>query len=213
MTLAAAQPNHHPVVLEGISWEFYERMLAEIGDHQHVRLTYDEGRLEIMSPSNWHEKVKKIIGRLIEAYSDEVGIPAEGHGSTTFKREDLLKGLEADECYYIRNIAAVIGKEEVDLTLDPPPDLAVEVDISTPSVARQPIYAAMGVPEIWRYDGHQVISLHRGANGKYESSVRSLAFPTFPMEVVSRLVEIGLAKGQAEAVRRLREWARGGEAP
>ncbi len=213
MTLTATQTSPHPVVLEGVSWELYERMLAEIGDHQHVRLTYDEGRLEIMSPSNWHEKVKTIIGRLIEAYSDEVGIPAEGHGSTTFKREDLLKGLEPDECYYVQNIAAVIGKDEVDLTIDPPPDLALEVDISPPGVARQPIYAAMGVPEIWRFDRHRVTSLHRSASGRYEPSVRSLAFPDFPLEVVSRLVEIGLAKGQAEAVRRLREWARDGKTP
>ena len=143
MTLTQAHPTDHRVILDDVSWDLYERMLEEIGDG-HVRLTYDEGRLQIMSPGPTHERVKKVIARLIEAYSDEVGIAAEGFGSTTFRRKDLKKGLEPDECYYIQNHDAMLAKDELDLTIDPPPDLAVEIDISPPGVARQPIYGAAG---------------------------------------------------------------------
>src|SRR4051794_16559865 len=103
------------VTLNGVSWAFYQNMLAEIGDG-HVRLTYDTGRLEIMSPSTLHERVKTVLGRLIEAYADEMGILIEGLGSTTFDREDLQKGLEPDECYYVQNASAVVGRDDFDWT-------------------------------------------------------------------------------------------------
>src|SRR5690348_13613088 len=108
------------VLIRGVSWELYEHMLREIGD-SHVRLAYDEGRLEIMSPSGLHENVKKILGRLAEGYGEEVGIVIEGFGSMTLNREDLRKGVEPDECYYIANAAKMIGRDDFDLTIDPPP--------------------------------------------------------------------------------------------
>src|SRR5689334_9890598 len=106
------------VTLYNISWEFYQSIRREIGD-AHVRLTFDQGRLEIMSPSGFHEAIKTIFGRLIEAYADERQIVVEGLGSTTFSRDDLQKGLEPDECYYIAHAAKIIGKQELDLTVDP----------------------------------------------------------------------------------------------
>jgi len=212
MTLTLAQTSDDHVVLEGVSWEFYQRMLDEIGDG-HTRLTYDNGRLEIMSPSGVHDQIKKVIARLIEAYGDETGISVQGFGSTTFKVEELRKGLEPDECYYVQRFDAIVGKENIDLTIDPPPDLAVEVDIFSRSVPRQPIYAALGVPEIWRYHDHAVTSLHRTIDGRYAQSAQSLAFPNLPLDVVSRLVSVGLSKGQPAAVRELKQWIRGGSLP
>jgi Uma2 family endonuclease len=208
MTLTLAQTSDDHVVLEGVSWEFYQRMLDEIGDGR-TRLTYDNGRLEIMSPSGAHDQIKTVIARLIEAYGDETGISVQGIGSTTFKVEELRKGLEPDECYYVQRFEAIVGKENIDLTIDPP-DLAVEVDIFSRSVPRQPIYAALGVPEIWRYHDHAVTSLHRTIDGRYVQSAQSLAFPNLPLDIVSRLVSVGLSKGQPAAVRELKQWIRGG---
>jgi Uma2 family endonuclease len=206
-------PAERRVTLDGVSWQFYQNMLDEVGE-SHVRLTFDRGRLEIMSPLPIHEQVKKVLARLIEAYADEMHLTIEGLGSTTFDREDLQKGLEPDECYYVANASAVIGKEEFDWTIDPPPDLAIEVDISRPDVARQPIYAALGVAEIWRYDGREVVSLHRvggdraSGEARYVAGGKSLAFPELAMGELNRLLQVGLAEGQTAAVRGLREWCR-----
>jgi Uma2 family endonuclease len=197
------------VTLTDISWGFYQSMLREIGD-AHVRLTFDQGKLEIMSPSKFHENVKKAIGRLLEAYADEAGIAVEGLGSTTFAREELQKGLEPDECYYIANASKVIGKQELDLTADPPPDLAIEIDISPPGVARQPIYAALGVPEIWRFDGRRLICLHRhteqATGPRYVPADKSLSFPQLSLADFNRFIEIACSQGQSVAVREFRKW-------
>ena len=198
------------VLLEGISWSLYERLLRELGrDNPGVRLAYDDGRLEIMSPTPLHEDVKKITARLIEAYGDERGLTVQGLGSTTFKRKDLKKGLEPDECYYVANAARVIGKKKLDLLRDPPPDLAIEVDISPPQVLRPPIYAALGVPEIWRFDGERLAVLLRTEGGDYQASETSLSFPELPMREVNRFLRVGLESGQSAAVRALRQWLRG----
>ncbi len=214
MTQTTTQSSDSRVTMEGISWESYERLLDEVGDG-HVRLTYDDGRLEIMSPSGRHELVKKVIGRIIEAYGDEVNIPVQGYGSTTFKSRRRRKGLEPDECYYVQHFEAVSGRIDLnlDLEVDPPPDLALEIDITNASLPRQPIYAAMGVAEIWRYDGNEVTSLHLSQGEAYVEAAASFAFPKLPMGVVSRLVRIGLSSSQPAAVQALREWIRSGKVP
>src|ERR1700686_2019918 len=132
MTVASPQAERR-VVIDGVSWQLYQQMLAEIGEG-HTRLTYDQGRREIMSPTPRHELIKTILGRLVEAHADEMDIQIEGFGSPTFDREDLQKGLEPDECYYVQNASAVKGRQEFDFSVDPPPDLAIEIDISPPDV-------------------------------------------------------------------------------
>jgi Uma2 family endonuclease len=146
---------------------------------------------------------------LIEAYFDAKGIALEGLGSTTFDRQRLRKGLEPDECHYISNASRIIGKQAFDWEIDPPPDLAIEVDISPPDVARQPIYAALGVPEIWRYDGESVTPLKRmeyETGARYVAVEASLALPNLPMAELNRLLVVGIEVGQSAAVRALREW-------
>ena len=145
---------------------------------------------------------------LFEAYADEISIEIEGLGSTTFDREDLQKGLEPDECYYVQNAHAVKGRQEFDFSVDPPPDLAIQIDISPPDVARQPIYAALGVPEFWKYDGNEVHFLKRTKEGQYVAADRSLAFPELPASELNRLLQVALADGQTAAVRALRGWSR-----
>ena len=179
-------------------------MLAEVGDG-HIRLTFDDGQLEIMSPSPRHESVKTHLARLIEAYADAMGIVAEGLGSTTFKRKDLQKGLEPDECYYVQHAADLIGKDEIDLAFDPPPDLTLEVDIFRSHLKRQPIYAALGVPELWRFDGRRLQFLRRDpAVNRYVPAERSLAFPQLSPELIDEMLAVSLAKGQSAAVAELR---------
>jgi Uma2 family endonuclease len=206
MTVAQAETTtDQRMVLEDVSWDFYERMLEEVGDG-HVRLTYDQGRLEIMSPSNFHELVKQTITRLLFVYADETDTVVQSLGSTTFRRQDLEKGLEPDDCFYIEHAADIIGKRELDLTIDPPPDLAIEIDITPPGVKRQPIYAALGVPEVWRYDGRHLHFLHRQSDSGYAPAERSLAFPDLPLAKLNELIELGLKQGQTAAVRALRQW-------
>ena len=206
MTVAYPQAERR-VVVNGVSWQLYQQMLAEIGDG-HTRLTYDQGRLEIMSPTPRHELIKTVLGRLVEAYADEMDIPIEGFGSTTFDREDLQKGLEPDECYYVQKAGEVRGRQEFDFAVDPPPDLAIEIDISPPDVARQPIYAALGVPEIWKYDGNEVRFLHRTTEGRYIAADLSLAFAELTASELNRFLQIALSDGQSAAVRALRGWSR-----
>ncbi len=175
------------LTLTGISWGTYVRLSDEVGPG--TRITYDRGRMEIVTLSERHERIKKMLARIVEAYADAAGIDAEGLGGVTMRREDLDRGLEPDECYYVAHAAVIIGQPEdaeLDLSVTPPPDLAIEVDISPPEVAKLPIYAALGVPEIWRYDGRAVTYLARTADGQYAAVDRSPAFPDLPVGVGER---------------------------
>ena len=220
MTLAVPPPPARPpapadkphaeqrVLLEGVSWTTYERLLRELNDRP-IHLTYDDGLLEIFVPGPPHENVKKIVARLIEAYADASGIDVEGLGLMTMKVRRKKKGLEPDECYYVGNIGRALGLgEKFDAKKDPPPDLAIEVDVTSDSLPREPIYAALRVPEIWRHDGERFGVLLRQADGAYAPAAASAAFPALPMEQVNRFLAVGLADGQSAAVRALREWMR-----
>jgi Uma2 family endonuclease len=196
------------VTFDNISWDLYEDILESVGERP-IHMTYDRGRLEIVTVSERHEKVKTAIARLLEAYADAMEINIEGLGSTTFKRKDLLRGLEPDECYYVADAADIAGKDKLDLKVDPPPDLAIEVEISPPDVARVPIYAALGVPEVWHYDEEGLKPMRRTRGGTYVPAERSLAFPDLPMDRFGEFVEIALARGQSAGVRALRRWLAG----
>lgn len=194
------------VVLEPVSWSLYRQILNELGDNRGTRLAYDNGRLEIRSPSRLHGDVKKIAARLIEAYGDATGIDVQGYGSWTMDQEEAQKGIEPDECYYVQSFPAIAYKRELDLSVDPPPDLAIEVDISRSTLPKQPIYHALGVPEIWRYDGKRFAILLRTSGGGYAESRHSLCFPDLPMDEFNRFVQIGLESRQPAAVRALHDW-------
>ena len=214
MTVAVREPvqlrdAERRVVLAPVSWSLYQQILRELGDNRGTRLAYDDGRLEIMSPSDFHEDVKKIVARLIEAYADASGIDIQGYGAWTMNREAMKKGLEPDECYYVQSFPAIASKRGLDLAVDPPPDLAIEVDISRSTLPKHPIYAALGVPEVWRYDGKRFRILRRTDAGDYAESPQSGCFPDFPIEAVNRFVAIGLESHQPAAVRALREWLKG----
>jgi Uma2 family endonuclease len=212
MTLTLKKPEvEQRILLHNVSWETYEGMLRAIGDG-HVRLAYDQGRLEIMSPGEFHETVKSTVRRLLEAYADEHGIDVEGYGSTTYRRAHLEKGLEPDECYYIAHAAETRGRDDVQNDPDLPPDLAIEIDISPPRLSRQPIYAALNVPEIWRFDGRALECLRRAespSGATYVVSERSLSFPSLIVADLNQFIELSTTQSQSAAVRAFRQWMRG----
>ncbi len=194
--------------VDSVSWDDYEDLLADLGDSSHVRVFYDRGRMEIMSPVSMHERPKNVINRLISALSDELEIDIESLGSTTYKEEMKARGAEPDDSFYIQNAQAVMGKDEnVDLAFDPPPDLVVEIDRSNSSLNKFPIYAGLGVGEIWRVHQRQVrVWLLRG--NEYEESSHSGAFPFLTADVISRFLEQGITESSRKAAQAFRQWIR-----
>jgi len=144
------------VILRNISWHTYQALITDFENSPAVRLTYDRGTLEIRMPLDPHESYKKLIGRLIEAATEELGLEVRSLGSRTCNREDFSNGLEPDQCYYIQHEPVVRGVEQIDLNKLPLPDLALEIDITSSSLDRFEIYKNLGVPEIWRFDGKRL---------------------------------------------------------
>ena len=195
------------VVLSGISWATFESVLADTKNHG-TRFTYDRGYLEIMPPSREHERAKRFIGRMIEAATEELGIPISSASSTTLKAEWDERGLEADESYYITNESRVRGRDEIDLRVDPPPDLAIEVDISSSSLDQLGIYASLGVPEVWLYDGISLKVLQLQPDGTYTRQTQSPAFPFLPLEEVERFLARRDETDETTWIRSFRAWVK-----
>lgn len=139
--------------LQNISWQMFETILSELEEGYAARLAYNNEILEIKMPLPGYEFDKEIIGDLLKALLEELNIDFIGLGSTTFKRQNMLNGIEPDQCFYIQNEANIRGKREIDLNIDPPPDLAVEIDNTSDSRLRFNSYQGLGVSELWRYDG------------------------------------------------------------
>ncbi|HYX17391.1 MAG TPA: Uma2 family endonuclease [Nostoc sp.] len=194
------------VHLSGISWQTYENLLTELSASRRLRLTYNRGTLEIMVPSPEHERYKEIVGRFVETLAEELEVRIDCLGSTTFKLPQL-SGAEPDKCFYIENINVIRGKKRIDLTQDRPPDLVVEIDITSSSKNRFEVYADMGVPEIWRYDGNS-FSINILQNQKYISVKGSLAFPNLPLTEISDFLEQVGEKDYLELVKEFRQWVK-----
>jgi Uma2 family endonuclease len=192
-------------LLEDVSWQTYERLVNEV-NNRNVRLTYDRGRLEIMSPSREHERYAHLLGRIVAILTEELDINMSGGGSMTFKRADVEKGLEPDDCYWIANEPLVREKMELDLTIVPPPDLAIEVDITRSHLNRHSVYAALGVPEIWCFDGQTILSYRLGESGECTVGSVSLTFPYLALEEVARFLLSDMAEGETRWAKRFRAW-------
>ncbi|MBE9078260.1 Uma2 family endonuclease [Romeria aff. gracilis LEGE 07310] len=202
------------VVLQNISWQTYQSLLKDFSAEPAIRLTYDRGSLEIRMPLDPHESYRKLLGRLIEAATEGLDLEIRSLGSRTCDREDLQKGLEPDQCYYIQNEARVRDVEQIDLALFPPPDLAVEVDITSSSLDRFSIYTALGIPEIWRYDGRS-LSIYALSKGHYSVCDHSLALPLLSAIVITDVRELRFPKQEAQTalsensvIRQFRQWLR-----
>ena len=207
MTATLIQNQTSGILLKNISWKTYESLLNELGEHGGIRLTYDRGNLEIMTPSAPHEGSKKILGRFVESVSEELNIEIRSLGSLTCRRQDLARGLEPDQCYYIENENVVWDKEQIDLNQDPPPDLVVEIDVTSSSIDRLYLYASLGVPEVWRYDGNRLI-IYQLESQEYAERDVSPTFPFLSQVDIVRFLELRRTTKENALIRLFREWVR-----
>ncbi len=197
-------PPEKRLTLYDVSWDTYEKLLEAFGEHRAVRLTYDQEVLEFMVPLEEHEHPSDLIGVFIRTLVEELGWNLKSLASTTLKREDLKKGAEPDKCYYIQNESLVRGRT-VNLDRDPPPDLVVEVDITHTDIDKNDLYAQMGIPEFWRYDG-KILKIYQLQQEKYQQLATSPTFSWVQKEVFYRFLEQCKTQGEAQANREFRIW-------
>ena len=195
------------VILPGVSWTTYVRLLTDFEDSHTAHFTYNGGVLEIMVLSARHENLNRTLALLVEIIAEEMGIDIRRFGSMTLKREDLNKGFEPDSCYYINHEAQVRGKDNIDLSIDPPPDLVIEIDITSPSLDKFPIYAQVGVSEVWRYDGN-TLNLFVLESGQYQSAPASTAFPLLTSGVANQFLATSITHRSTAWLRQVRQWVR-----
>jgi len=195
--------------LHAVDWHTYGRLLRAFAERPAMRLTYDRGVLEIMSPLQEHEGGAYLLGRFVDTLTEELGLTVKADGSTTFRRRRQRRGLEPDNSYWIANEPRVRGKRHINLRVDPPPDLAIEVDVTRSSLNRMGIYASLGVPEVWRLDGDVLtFEVLQPGGRSYAASGTSLAFPLVtPADLLSFLA-LRNQMDENAVVQRLRAWIR-----
>jgi Uma2 family endonuclease len=215
MTIAA--PSHEQIrrgdpfatqrfTLYNVPWETYEAILELLGE-QRVYITYNRGALELMSPSPTREKFGGLLARLVHMYTLVRRIPIFSLGQTTWRRRDADRGLEADQCFYIQHEGRMRHKEVIDLAVDPPPDLAIEVDLSSSSVDKEDVYAGLGVPELWRYEEGQ-IQVTTLEQGSYLPAERSPSLPELPVGELMRFVDMRRTMGETDLLAAFEEWVK-----
>lgn len=199
------QPGQQ-LLLEEVSWQQLENILTELGERRNSRLSYSNGLLEIMVPLPEHEKAKEIIGDMVKILLSERGINYESLGSTTLKNQRMTQAVEPDTCFYIQNQVAVIGKNRLDMSIDPPPDLAIEIDLTSRTQLNN--YQILGVPELWRY-ARRGLTINVLQGGQYVESDASPTFPDIPIiELVNRYAQQSQVSGSSQAIQAFRQWVR-----
>ena len=199
-------PATQSLLLDNVDWRTYSRLLRALDERPSLRLTYDRGMLEIMTLTLEHESYAHLIGRFVVVLTEEFGLTIKAGGSTTFRRRKRRRGLEADESYWIANEPLVRGKDSVDLRIDPPPDLALEVDVTHSSLDRLSIYAALRVPELWRREGETLVCYLLGNDSKYVVSSTSRAFPGLAPADLMRFLVLRGQMDENALVGRFRAW-------
>jgi Uma2 family endonuclease len=197
------------VYATGIPWAVYVR-LAELRDRRRpkMKITFDRGRIELMSPRIRHEQPHLRLGQIVIVLAEELDVAVLCGGGTTFRREDLEQGLEPDNCFYIAHVRLVLGLDDIVLSVHPPPDLAIETDLTRSSVPKEGIYGPLGVPELWRHEGDEVTIRQLQPDRMYRTADRSLAFPRVTSADLSRLLADTRASDEVAAIRHYRTWAK-----
>ena len=192
------------LLIRDVDWQEFEAILEELGDHRASRIAYYQGNLEIRRQLPEHERSKIVIADLIKILLNEMDIAYEPYGSTTFKNRNMAQGIEPDDCFYIKNAIRMIGKTKIDLAIDPPPDLAIEVDVT--SKTQLSVYQGLRVPELWRWENNK-LRIDLWQNGEYVQSLSSLVFPNVPiLEIIPQYLEMASAKGTSSAMKAFRKW-------
>ncbi|MEH1822755.1 MAG: Uma2 family endonuclease [Nostoc sp.] len=196
----------HQLLIKDVSWSAYKCILAELGDNRSSRIAYSQGVLEIMAPLPEHEGAKVIIGDLVKVLLEELNLEFWSLGSTTFDKESMDAGIEPDDCFYIQNEARIRGKDRINLEIDPPPDLALEIDIT--SRTRFNNYQALKVPELWRWNGNK-LQINVLFNGQYVESDISSIFPNLPIcQVIPEYLMLSKINGRNATMKAFRAWIR-----
>lgn len=195
------------LLLRDVSWSDFEGILADLGNHRSTRIAYDNGLLEIMAPLPEHEYFKQSLSIAIEDIAEILEQNYESYGSTTWRKRAEQAGIEPDNCFYFQNEARVRGKLTFDLDRDPPPDLALEIDLTSKSLNRFPIYQRLGVPEIWCYDQGQ-LTVYRLQADEYRPVDRSTVFPALRVQELPQLIEAHREQGRLALRRAVRAWVR-----
>ncbi|MFN9627289.1 MAG: Uma2 family endonuclease [Planctomycetota bacterium] len=207
MSTLLKEESETRIVLENVSWEIFVA-LADERRGSVPRLSYNEGVLEMMSPKRKHENISCLLGRMIEAYSEIRGIEILSVASVTVKRSDLKKAYEADESYYVTNIDKVLAKEELDFEVDPPPDLVIEVELTSSAIDKLELFAAMQVREVWRHDGTSV-QIYRLSNGRYDCIAESTELPRLSSDLINGYLDQRLQAGETTWIRAFRSEVQG----
>jgi Uma2 family endonuclease len=200
-------PAEERTVLYHISWDTYQSIVRDHEDSSAPRFSYDRGTLEIMSPLPIHERYSRMLDLFVSIVSEEIGEEAYGLGSTTFSREDLQRGFEPDSCFYLENIEKVRGKERLDLRVDPPPDLVIEIDITHSSLDKLGLYRQLGVREVWRYDRRRLEMLRLSDEG-YARVTQSECIPAIQSRPLEALLRDAAGMDDTAWMRRVRAWVR-----
>jgi len=208
MSAGSSTTGPQRLVLAGVSWREYTRMLRAFAERPGYRLTYDRGTLEIMSPLFEHELDADLLGRFVVVLTEELGLPLQAGRSTTFRRRRMRRGLEPDHSWWVAHARQMVGKRRVDLRVDPPPDLALEVDVTHRSLDRMSIYARLGVPEVWRLDARGLTFHVLQPDGPYAEQTHSRTFPQFTPADLATHLALRTRHDENEVVRRFRAFVR-----
>ncbi|MGE0133357.1 MAG: Uma2 family endonuclease [Blastocatellales bacterium] len=200
-------PEGGMITIPDVTWDEYEQLLADLGDRPGKRVNYDRGRLWIMSPSQYQEMYTSLLLRIALYTVDALGYYLESRGSATFKKKSFPGGMEPDTCFFIQNASRIIGKRKLDPHLDPPPDVIVEIDISSGSLYKLDFYADLGAPEIWPFDEKRLQILHLTEQG-YVEATTSRALPVLTADALTQFLEQSKTEGQSAALRSFRRWLR-----
>jgi len=200
-------PPGHRVLFHDVTRSEFEAILEELGEHRSARVAYDRGLLEIMTPLPEQEYFKETIGDAVKDIAEELNLDYESYGSTTWRRELKQAGLEPDNCFYFQNEALVRGKLDFDINQDPPPDLAMEIDLTRKSFNRFPIYARLAVPELWCYDDGN-LKIYHLQDEAYVEAQHSLVFPRLAIQELPQLIETNRSQGRLALRRSVRGWVR-----
>ncbi|MEB3230582.1 MAG: Uma2 family endonuclease [Leptolyngbyaceae bacterium] len=193
------------VVLSNISWQTYQAILADMGDHRSTRLAYDQGVLVLKMPSTLHEIINRLLARIVTTLTEELNLEVVNIGSTTLDNEALKKGAEPDTGFYIQNALQLEGLDP-QISADLPPDLVIEVDITSPSTQRMPIYQALKVPEVWRYTKHRGLVIYGLGSDDYEELATSQVFPNLSSAKLNEFLDWRKSQSENQVIRAVRRW-------
>lgn len=212
--MTPTRPRRRPkpgktIVLDHVDWGTYEKLVEAFGDRREPRLVYDRGTLQIMAPSNEHEFEAEALGQVVRELAEGYGVPIVAGGQTTLKSRTARRGLEPDRCYWLANAHRMAGVRRLDLTVHPPPDLAIEMNVSGSPLNKLRVFAGLGVPELWRHDREELAFHRLGPDGRYAVVPESPAFPgVTPADLMTYLKQGRGAADQTVASLAFRAWVR-----